>query len=247
MAYCPNPDCKRKLKFSDWRELCPDCGVNILYFGMEERMEEESDRVELAAAAAQKKFDRASAAVIGGPFAIARLALLFLPLGALAPVLLSNMRPAILDVFQNMGRFSEQLQQLNATSQRGYIIMLAGIFIAAAAALAGLFTSFLAASPKWFWRNSLISSAGMAGAALSLIAGNQLKTAFAGLFLAFALILGINLIIKAKGGVPVQYKQCIIGGLPEEEVLAYIARGGTVKELREQKALEAISIDTVPA
>jgi len=178
MAYCPNPECNRKLKLSDWRELCPDCGVNVLYFGMEERMEEESDRVELAAAAAQKKFDRARAAVIGGPLAIARL-----------------------------------------------VVVIAGV-LGVAGAVAAIVTKFLSVT-------------------VSLTIGVPILTA------ALIALLVIQLVIKKRGGVPVKYKPCFIAGLPEEEVLAYIAEGGTVRQLREQKAareaLELIATDTLPA
>ena len=34
MAYCPK--CNYKLRIRDYKPECPQCGVNILYYGMEE-------------------------------------------------------------------------------------------------------------------------------------------------------------------------------------------------------------------
>jgi len=265
-AQCPNPDCKRQLKLSDWKETCPDCGVNLLYYGLEEGMEREADDVELAAAVSQKKFDRAKAALIGSPVAILRLVFLTLPLAAVVPLALgklmlsvpNDLKTIVLSIrhiFTSFADFNQDFQRLGSPGKTFYVLLAAGIFIAAIAALAGVVTCFLGASPKWFKRNTAISGIGMAGAALSCVGLFQLThftepalpvfiLGVCGAFLAFALILGINLIINARGGVPVKYTPCFIAGIPEEEVLAHIAQGGTVEELRvqaraQEKAQEA--------
>ena len=38
MAKCPK--CGRKLTLFDWKPNCPECGVNLVYYGMEEFPEE---------------------------------------------------------------------------------------------------------------------------------------------------------------------------------------------------------------
>ena len=43
MAKCPK--CGRKLTLFDWKPNCPDCGVNLVYYGMEERLLAEADAV----------------------------------------------------------------------------------------------------------------------------------------------------------------------------------------------------------
>jgi len=265
-AQCPNPDCKRQLKLKDWRETCPDCGVNLLYYGLEEGMEREADEVELAAAVTQKKYDRAKAALIGSPLAIVRLVFLVLPLAAIVPLVTGKLMLAmpndlktivlgILNIFTGFADFNADFQRLDAAGRTWFLLLVAGVLIMAVTALIGLVTCFLGASPKWFARGAAVSTVGMASAALSSVGLSQLAryaestpTAFiicvCGAFLAFALILGINLIINKRGGLPVKYTPCFIAGIPEEEVLAYVAQGGTVENLRVQtqaaeKAAEA--------
>lgn len=81
MANCPN--CDYKLKLTDWRPECPKCGVNLMYYKMEERLRADADKAELEYAKGQPKIDRLKASVYGSPWAIARLVMLLLPIGAL--------------------------------------------------------------------------------------------------------------------------------------------------------------------
>lgn len=81
MANCPK--CGRKLGLKDWKPNCPGCGVNLVYYGMEERLLDEADKAEAEHARLQKRIDRLKASFIGSPFAIARIILSLLPIGAL--------------------------------------------------------------------------------------------------------------------------------------------------------------------
>ena len=81
MATCPN--CNYKLKLTDWRPECPQCGVNLMYYKMEERLRADADQAELEYAKGQPRIDRLKASVYGSPWAIVRLVLLLLPIGAL--------------------------------------------------------------------------------------------------------------------------------------------------------------------
>lgn len=89
MANCPK--CNAKLRLIDWRPECPKCGVNMVYYGMEERLLADAEKAEAEHAKFQKGLDRFKASSIGGARQIARLVLsiipvagLFLPLGKLA-------------------------------------------------------------------------------------------------------------------------------------------------------------------
>ena len=44
MGTCPK--CGAKLKKTDWRPNCWNCGVNIMYYGMEARLDEDAERAE---------------------------------------------------------------------------------------------------------------------------------------------------------------------------------------------------------
>ena len=80
-AYCPK--CNYKLKIKDWRPECPNCGVNVVYYGIEERLREEADVAEYHYAVNKPKYDRLKFSLIGHPLSIARLVIGVLPLLAL--------------------------------------------------------------------------------------------------------------------------------------------------------------------
>lgn len=80
-ATCPK--CGGKLKLTDWRPNCPHCGVNMVYYGMEERLLLDADKAESEHARTQPKIDRIKAATVGSPLAIARLVLSLLPVAGL--------------------------------------------------------------------------------------------------------------------------------------------------------------------
>lgn len=79
-TFCPK--CSYKLSMVDTKPECPVCGVNLVYYGMEETLKMEADRAEFEHACLQPRFDRLKAATIGSPLAIARLVISLLPLVA---------------------------------------------------------------------------------------------------------------------------------------------------------------------
>lgn len=81
MANCPK--CGRKLTLLDWRPNCPGCGVNLVYYGMEERLLKEADAAEAEHARLQKRIDRLKASFIGSKLTIIRIILSILPIAAL--------------------------------------------------------------------------------------------------------------------------------------------------------------------
>lgn len=78
--YCPK--CNYKLKIRDWRPECPKCGVNVVYYGIEERLRKEADAAEYEHAKMQPRFDRLKFSLIGHPLSIVRLVLGLLPIAA---------------------------------------------------------------------------------------------------------------------------------------------------------------------
>lgn len=81
MAKCPK--CGRKLTLFDWKPNCPGCGVNLVYYGMEERLMAEADAAEAEHARTQKRMDRLKASFVGSPLTIVRIVLSILPIAAL--------------------------------------------------------------------------------------------------------------------------------------------------------------------
>lgn len=81
MANCPK--CGRKLTILDWKPNCPGCGVNLVYYGMEERLLNEADAAEAEHARLQKRIDRLKASFIGSKLTIVRIVLSILPIAML--------------------------------------------------------------------------------------------------------------------------------------------------------------------
>ena len=81
MAKCPK--CGRKLTLFDWRPNCPGCGVNLVYYGMEERLLLEADAAEAEHAKLQKRIDRLKASFVGSKLTILRIILSVIPIAAL--------------------------------------------------------------------------------------------------------------------------------------------------------------------
>ena len=80
MAKCPK--CGRKLTLFDWKPNCPECGINLVYYGLEDKLLDEADAAEAEHAKLQKKIDRLKAAFIGSKLTIARIFLSLLPIAA---------------------------------------------------------------------------------------------------------------------------------------------------------------------
>lgn len=81
MANCAK--CGHRLRLIDYKPECPSCGVNLMYYNMEERLAADADKAEAEHIRMQPRIDRLKAATVGSKYAIARLILIFLPIGML--------------------------------------------------------------------------------------------------------------------------------------------------------------------
>lgn len=80
-ATCPK--CGAKLRLIDWKPNCPHCGVNMVYYGLEDRLLLDADKAEAEHARTQPKMDRLKAAFIGSKLAIVRIVTSLLPIAGL--------------------------------------------------------------------------------------------------------------------------------------------------------------------
>ena len=78
MANCPK--CGYHLKLTDWKPECPECGVNVVYYQIEDRLREDADKAELEQAKFQPRMDRLKASVYGSPLAIIRIVCILAPI-----------------------------------------------------------------------------------------------------------------------------------------------------------------------
>ena len=119
MAKCPK--CGRKLTLLDWRPNCPGCGVNIVYYNLDERLQDEADVAEAEHARLQKRIDRLKASFIGSKLTIARIFLSILPIATLllplANVNLINLygKPIYVDPNGDAKADAEARKQLQAS------------------------------------------------------------------------------------------------------------------------------------
>ena len=264
-TYCPNPACNRKLKLTDWRPNCPDCGTNILYYKMEERLLAEADQVELANATFQKKADRAKAAVKGNNWAIARLVLLVLPLLTLllplgrivieAPFVSKTANLGIIglvDVLPKLN-FDAILSMLGDPIMKApyiwLLLALVGLVFMVLAILAGLLTCWLARSPGGFIRSTVFFVLGMGGAVLAPVAmmqfGNKLAPILPGVMnvqLQWGVfIVGLSFLLLY--GINIAIKA--MGDIPVTHKQCYIS-GFPEEEVREKLA-QGITLDEMRA
>lgn len=199
MAVCPK--CGRKLRLIDIKPTCPGCGVNLLYYGIEDRLEVDAINAELEHAKTQKKVDRAKDALFGTPFAIVRLVLLVLAVGmffiplatfhAVGPYFDKTTTLNALEIYNSVSAldFDGMLVLAESPVLKTSFIFLAvsavTIVVSILCALLELIFSFLSSSPHGFSRNITLASVGIVSAVASLITYKKflasIETVFSGL------------------------------------------------------------------
>jgi len=196
MANCPK--CNYKLKLTDWRPNCPSCGVNLVYYGMEERLLADADKAETEHAHFQKKLDRVKASYAGSKFTIARIVLTVLPLGMLflplariilnAPYIDKTTNLSILTIGMKVASLDfDALMKLAQSDIVGtpflmMAISMVCILLTAVLSLLGLILLFLSCSPRGFSRNLFFPVTGFVLTSASAILFQKYSTEFARLF-----------------------------------------------------------------
>ena len=183
MAVCPK--CGRKLKLTDIKPTCPGCGVNLLYYKIEERLEVDAINAELEHAKTQKRVDRAKDAMFGTPLAIVRLVFLVLVVGmffvplatfhAVGPCFDKTTTLNALEIYNSVssldfdGMFVLAGSPVLKTSFMFLAISAVAIVVSVLCALLELIFSFLSSSPHGFSRNITLASVGIVSAVASLV------------------------------------------------------------------------------
>ncbi len=196
MANCPK--CDYHLKLTDWRPNCPSCGVNLVYYGMEERLLADADKAESEHAHFQKKLDRVKASFAGSKFAIARIVFTVLPIGFLflplanmiikAPYINNSTNISMLKIGTKVGEldFGALLtlmkSEIVGNAFTMFFASLACMLVAAVVALMSLILLFLSCSPKGLRRNLTLSSLGLVLTAVSAYCFNNFSASFAEIF-----------------------------------------------------------------
>lgn len=184
-TYCPK--CNYKLRIRDWRPECPKCGVNVMYYGNEERLRKEADAAEYHHAMTQPKYDRLKFSLIGHPLSIVRLVLGLLPVAAMLipsgklnytlPFAEHSDTVSFISVIQfitDKGLDFGLLKSLCGTELLGsamvcWALAVAGVLGVAVTSLVGWIMLTLSCSPKGFRRNIAFPVIGMVFATVGFV------------------------------------------------------------------------------
>ncbi len=77
------PKCHKKIKFYDWSQTCKNCGVNLVYYNLEETLIADAKETEMSFARARVFAAKIKGALIGGPLQIVRLVMMLVSLGVM--------------------------------------------------------------------------------------------------------------------------------------------------------------------
>lgn len=197
MANCPK--CGRKLTILDWRPNCPGCGVNLVYYGMEERLLNEADAAEAEHARLQKRMDRLKASFVGSKLTIIRIILSVLPIAALMLPLcsVSYSGPFIEATTTNInaieiynivssldfdGLFTMIGSSLLGSSFVGYLGALLCILLSLVFVIVSLVMLTMSCGPKGNVRNITLNAITILLAAGSIVFFNQFASGINGVF-----------------------------------------------------------------
>ena len=254
MANCPK--CDAHLKLSDWRQNCPHCGANIVVYDIQERLMAQADAAEVEHYHFQKKIDRLKASFIGSKLAITRIITSLIPAGAVFLPLMKGtisepFKPldggvSLLDVINNIdGLTGDGIPTMLSESNKAGIFFVASIALFVLSALALLLhfvLNTLSCSPKGKPRNMamdviILVTTFASAICFYMMPDNPFVKGTLGIgALLYILLQIVNVVIDyltMKQGIPVNHKQCYVGGIPIEEYFEMQKRGMTTAEIRE--------------
>lgn len=250
MATCPH--CGRVLRITDWKPECPDCGVNLNYYKANDRLLDESEKVEIEHAKFQPKVDRAKAAYAGSWKAILRIVFTLLPVGALFLPLANLMgKENVIDVYRylTVDEIKAGVPGVNAF-HAAVLLLLASV----AMILICLIFVVMSLGKHGKVRTALLYGVMLAAALGALIAltvavgtpefvgryGDPSVGIGAYIYAALQALSFVWNLLLVKSGIPVKYTQCLIGGLPSEEYFGYVNSGWSKEDIR-RKMLVALA------
>lgn len=244
MANCPN--CGRKLRLIDWKPECPGCGVNLNYFESNKRLLDESEKAEIEHSKFQPRVDRCKAAYVGSKLTIARIVLSLLPVGGLFLPLcsLNGEKMNIIAVYKAIS--AEDIGGFLLSTFSGNLTAAATVCLALSAVLILVNLIALTASlgkhgkGRTITLTGIMALAAIAAPVLFAVSGKGSLGAGAFVFAALQVFVFIWNMIIIKKGVPVKYKQCLIGGLPDKLYYEYVNSGMSREELN-RKMLIALA------
>lgn len=252
MANCPN--CKKHLRLTDWKQHCPYCGANIIFYDMQERLMQDADKAEVQYYYFQKKLDRLKSSFVGSKLAIARIVTSILPIAALfLPIVKCNFKAPLPEKSGNLNVLDiyEMFEDIDFGAVLGGItggniafgVSVVLFLLSVVLILVHLVLLTLACSPKGKARSYILNIAMLSFSVISALcfalspAGSFASgTLGVGTYLYIALFI-LNFVIEIiiyKKGIEIHHKQCYVGGIPIEEYFKMVEDGIPQEEIRRE-------------
>lgn len=256
MATCPK--CGHKLHLYNVSPNCPNCHVNMVYYKSNERLLAESEKAEIEHAKSQPGIDRAKAAFFGSKFAIIRIVLSLIPIGALFLPLWKSVDADGTHSFNAMDIY-KVISEVPFGNIFGNVLKgdlaaigVVGMLISAVFILVGVICLFMSLGKHGRLRNHIINGIKLAGAITGAVAGTMAFTAPAtatsvlgaycksssvgiGMIIYILLIIALiiyNEVLHRKNLLPIKHTVCLIGGIPSDEYFKMVEDGVSELEIR---------------
>ncbi|MCR4615605.1 MAG: hypothetical protein K5756_05600 [Clostridiales bacterium] len=195
-SYCPK--CGYKLKLKDIKPDCPKCGVNVLYYKMDERLLADADKVEEEHVHFQAKVDRIKASLFGSKLAIMRFVFCFLAIGALflplvkvsfsGPYIDRSSTVNLLFLYDFVSKldfdalFAYMRSPVLGTAFKEYFIAIVTVLLSVLLSIVNLIFVFFSSGKKSKVRNITVDSLAVISAAVSLVMFTKFSKSIINLF-----------------------------------------------------------------
>lgn len=152
------PKCKAKLNPLYMKENCPNCGVNLLYYKMEERLEEDAQKAKREVDAVNRFFNMIKESAIASKWHIIRLILFFTPLASMCLPMFwaGHKNVSIITFIMSIVNHGFDLGAIAA--DKSYLFAVLSIILVIVLSLAVIISSLFSAAEKGYERNMCFSA-----------------------------------------------------------------------------------------
>ncbi len=151
MSKCPK--CGGKIKATYIKQDCPHCGVNLLYYKMDERLEADAEKAKKEVDAVNKFADTIKSSAIASPLHIIRLVLFFTPLASMClPMLWAGHKNVSLITFI-MSIINHGFDLGAIASDRSYLFAVLSMVMVIVLSIAEIICSLFSSAKNGFKRN----------------------------------------------------------------------------------------------
>lgn len=158
------PKCSKKLGPLYMKETCPKCGINLIYYNLDKRLEEDAKQAQKEVDAVNRFVDVLKSSSIASPLLIVRLVLFFTPLASMC-----------LPMYGDISLIRLIMGLIKSTIEIGDVIMpLVSMALVVVLSLAVIIASLFSSTKTGFLRNMIFSAVNtIVFVVLGVIIGNM--------------------------------------------------------------------------